>query len=386
MAVSSNQRRAYARNSMKYSARQRRGGKRTGGVGGPRHQIAKAGSTDVVDILFFRGLYKIPVIDIEGKDKVVELPYDLKCQHYSARVNKGLPFLTCTAGLREFEDPETGEIFIDAGDSDCVPCYYFYQEGREGPISNPRKIHIFNAILLAWFHKVPGDRPIKGKSGEFWPEYKKCAGPRCVHCKAGLEKTYGRRVYIPLGPVFATNLADYQMVTLNSMCQCGGDLQPVGFSCSNPNCGYPIKDLEEEGCTDDELKSLREDLHRCPKCHEYVELEESSVCTREDCAGPKPISMWDVAMKIYRSGEQTSTTLVISGVRKITERERTLIKDLMVPIDTNKVFPVYSLEEQARRFWVDNPFGETERSRGYGDYGNDDEELPPPPDDDDIPF
>ena len=96
--------------------------------------------------------------------------------------------------------------------------------------------------------------------------------------------------------------------------------------------------------------------------------------------------MWDVAMKMYRSGEKTNTTLVISGVRKVTERERAFIKDLMVPVDTDKVFPVYSLEEQARRFWVDNPFGETERSQGYGDYKNDDDELPPPRDDDDIPF
>lgn len=347
-------------------------------------------------MLFYRGRYEIPMIGVDGEPKKDVLPYGLKCQHYSARVSKGVPFLTCSAGFQEYEDQEDGSIIIDAGNDDCVPCHYFFQDGKEGAIGNARKLHIFNAILLAWFHEVPGKREKKGKPGEFWPEQEQCSGKRCVHCKEGVPKTYGRRVYVPLGPNFAYNLADYEMITLSSMCKCGGELQPVGFSCSNPECGQVIKDLEEEGCTDEELQSLREQLYRCPFCREHVELEEHSECG--NCQHPEPVTMWDVALRMYRSGESVNTSLVISGVRQVTERERELIKELMVPVDINKMYPVYSLKEQASRFRIDNPYGENEKSQGAGDYDNPPSDggysatQPPQPEagdeypEDDLPF
>jgi hypothetical protein len=310
-----------------------------------------------VEVLLFRGLYKIPVLDLDGVMQIIERPYDIKGQHYSAALNK---FLTCRAGFQDFKDPEDGSVGIEAGEGDCVPCHYYF-DNSSGAISGPRKLHIFNAILLDYFHEIEGSQEIKGRPGSFWKEMEQCTGRRCVRCKQGVEKKFGNRVFIPLGTNFVSALADYDLVTLAESCHCGGELEPVGFSCSE--CGVPYRDFEENGCSNEELQSLREELHRCPTCTQRVEMEEYSDCN--NCRNPKALTMWDVAMEMYRSGEGVNTSLIISKYRKVSDEEREKLRHLMTPIDTNKMYPILSLADQASKFGVDNPFGEEER-RGAG--------------------
>jgi hypothetical protein len=314
-----------------------------------------------VELLLYRGRYEVPIVDVDGQLKTETLPYDIKCQHFAVNRNT---YVTCTSGLQEYRDQD-GDITIAAGEEPCVPCYHYLENGKDGGIAGPRKLHIFNAILLADFHEVPGTRPIRGKPGKFWPEKVKCTGRRCMHCKDGVEKNFGHRVYIPLGTNFAQSLAEYDLFTLSGMCKCGGTLEPVAFACSD--CNAPYKNFEDTGCSDDELKALREEYFTCPSCSHLVAMNEYSECS--SCNLPQALTMWTAALEMYRSGEGVNTSLVISNARPVSETEMGKIKELLVPTDTTKSYPVLSPRRQADKLGVTNPYGEEEKTgRGAADY------------------
>lgn len=326
--------------NLKNSGRnKRRGG---GGGFGARYKPPKAGERHT-PILLFRGRYTIKLGQPDGSVREDVLDYDIRCEHFSKSAMTGL---TCTAGL-----VEDNEGYIIEGNNPCVPCHEYRENGTKG--MNARKIHIINGILLADFHLVDSDREIKDKPGEYYKDYVECLGRRCTHCKQGVDKTFGRAVYMPLGNNFVQQLADFDLVTLASECLCGGTLEPVGYVC--PHCDMEFVDLETANVTDEELQQLREREFRCKHCGETNFMEEVSVCNQ--CDDPRPLTMWNTVMELYRSGEGVNTSLQIKKYRPVTEQELEAVKELMVPADTDKIYKHLTPAEQAKKFKMSLPPG-----------------------------
>lgn len=323
-------------------------GKRKGGGGyGARYKPPKAGEP-LTPILLFRGLYKVQLTLPDGSVRVDELDYDIRCEHFSVKANTGM---TCTAGLIEDE-----EGFIGAGDRPCVPCAIAKVEGKGGPISFARKVHILNGVLLADFHLVDSDRQkLKdGKpTGEFYTDYVPCLGRRCTHCRQGVEKTFGRAVFMPLGNNFIQQLADFDLITLASTCRCDGALEPVGFVCAH--CDRPCVDLEKDEVTNEELQEFRENEFCCKHCGKTDYLVEVPVCNQ--CDDPRPLTMWNTVMELYRSGDGVNTSLQVNRFRPVTETELEQVKELMVPVDTDRTYKHLTPKEQADKFKVALPEG-----------------------------
>lgn len=328
--------------TLKRSGRNKRRG---GGGFGARYKPPKAGER-LTPILLFRGRYTIKLGQADGSVREDVLDYDIRCEHFSKAAMRGL---TCTAGL-----VEDNEGYITEGNAPCVPCYEYREHGTKG--MNARKIHIINGILLADFHLVDSAREKQQNgrgTGEYYKDYVECLGRRCTHCKQGIEKRFGRAVYMPLGNSFVQQLADFDLITLASECRCGGTLEPVGFVC--PNCNMEFADLEKTGATDKEIQQLREQAFRCKHCGEYGFMEEVSLCNQ--CDDPRPLTMWDTALELYRSGDGVNTSLQVNKHWPVQEDMIEAIKDLMVPVDTDKIYKHLTPAEQAELFKLPLPSG-----------------------------
>ena len=343
---------------MKGSARNRRRG--GGGRFGDRWVPPKAGEP-LVPIALFRGKYRVEMTDVENDAPITqEMPYGIVCQHYSKPANK---FLTCTAGLGLYLD--NGEEIIDTGDGACVACVYADENGKDGGVSYARKLHVVNGVLLGDFHTVESEK-INPKTKKPYTNTVPCKGRRCPHCRSNKPKHFGRRVYWAIGTSFVEQLADFDLVDLATQCECGGVLEPVGFTC--PHCRDIYVDLESEECTDEEIQDYREKTVECGNCQEIDYASESQACS--ECAEPKSLSMWNVSVEVYRSGEGVNTSLQFKNPKLLSAEMKEEIKDLMDPVDLLQVYPKISHEEQAKLFNIPNPFNKrgSRREGGSSEY------------------
>lgn len=338
-------------NHLKHTAKQpQRGG--GGGGFGDRWTPPESGQA-LVPILLFPGTYSMAVKLPEGGAEKVKLPYAIVVEHYSKKSNS---FARCIAGLKYEQDAEE-DLIIVPGDKPCVGCYE-YAKGKQTGVSQ-RKLHVFNGILLADFHWVEQT----SRRGTKYKEPVQCTGKRCKLCKQGSEKSFGRRVFWPLGPSFVDMLGDFDMITLARECKCGGTIEPIAFEC--PECKMPFRDLEDDPVhNEEELMQLRMGIFNCQTdgCGYRGFMDEVPECS--DCRTAQPLKLWDVAMEVYRSGEGAQSSLQISRYKYYSPEKRAAIAELMKPIDPNNVYPILNLDAQAKRLGKDNPFNGTSNGAG----------------------
>lgn len=347
--------------------------RRGGGGGGFRDQFKPPGADEEpARIVLFRPEepYKIKLEHEGHKDVVLERDYGIVYEHFNASEMKGC---RCTAGLRR-EDVEDGDWIITEGSGNCVPCYEI--DAGAANISS-RKLHLFNLIELGYFHEVKVQKESKSpkaKDGKIEiTELRPCRGKRCKYCKKGVEKTYGRRMYWPLGPMHVEQLINIEFAVLGRKCKCGGKITPRAFIC--PECEDAVRDLEDDPIEKGELKKLREEEHQCPHCDFTGVLIEYPQC--DNCKDPQPLTLWDVAMEVYKSGEKTQSVIQVSDFEPLTVETRAKIKDKMKPFEWDKLFGYRMLkpEEQARLLNLDNPFsGKGKDEKGGDDWDDDDDE------------
>lgn len=349
--------------------------RRSGGGGGFQDQFKPPSADDEpVRIALFKPdePYKIK-LEYEGhKDIVLERDYGIVIEHFNASERKGT---RCTAGLRR-EDVEDGDWIISAGTAPCVPCYELDSGADNISI---RKLHLFNLIVLGWFHEIKVKKDSKSKKAKDGKievtEYRKCRGKRCKYCKNGSEKTYGRRMFWPLGPMHVEQLVNIEQVNLGRKCKCGGKITPRAFIC--PECEDAVRDLEEDPIEEKgELKKLREEDHQCPHCDYNGPLVEFPEC--DNCSNPQPLTLWDVEMEIYKSGEKKSSVLQISDFAPLSVKKRAKIKEKMKPFEWDKLYNYRLLktDEQAKIHNVDDPFGGRggKDEKGGDDWDDEDDE------------
>jgi hypothetical protein len=314
--------------------------------------------------------YKIKLEHEGHKDTVLERDYGVLMEHFNASEMRGC---RCTAGLQR-EDLEDGDWIITSGSDPCVPCYEI--EAGTDNISH-RKIHLFNLILLGDFHEIKVQKDSKSaraKNGKIEViEYRTCRGKRCKWCKKGIEKSSGRRMYWALGPMHVEQLVNIEVAVLGRKCKCGGKIKPRAFIC--PECEDAVRDLDDDPIEEKgELKELREGEHQCPHCDYSGLLIEFPRCDK--CQNPRPLSLWDVEMEIYMSGEKTQSTIQVSDFEPLTVKLKAKIKDKMKAYDWDQLWSYRLLkpEDQAQLLKLDNPYsGKGGDEKGSTTWDDDDD-------------
>lgn len=324
--------------------------KKTGGTGGgsfsDRYTPQKGATGRITPIILFKANYVTPIALEDGNgSRKFEAPYGIVLRHYHKPSNR---FCRCTAGIADVRDSD-GNVVMDIGNKPCLGCYEA-RRGKEYGMAWAKKLHVFNAVLLADFHLVDSDRK-NDRTGAFYKDPVQCEGKGCKFCDKGIEKRFGRRVYWPIGPNFTEQLTDFVDFTLATSCKCGGTITNPAYEC--PKCGECFRDLESEPASTEELEELRLDMHKCKSCGFEGYMQPVNEC--DECDKAQPLKLWDVKMELYRSGEGTTTSLQVRRHKPITEEELEKIKGLMVPVDINKVFPILAIKEQSKLYKIRIP-------------------------------
>lgn len=323
-----------------------------GGGYGDRWKPPESGK-QLTPMILFPGQYSMRARKESGEMEQIVRPYAVLHEHYS---KPGKAYARCVAGLA-LQDHGDGNWVITPGEKNCVGCHE-YQKGKESGVSL-RKIHIFNGVLLANFHWIEKT----SKRGTKYKEAAQCAGRRCKMCDQGVERSFGRRIYWPLGPSFVEQLGDFDAITLARECQCGGTIEPIAFEC--PDCKTPFRDLEDDPVrSEEELEELRDNVYGCSECSHRGLMDEVPECS--DCREARSVKLWDVVMEVYRSGTGPTSSLQFSRHKFYPPERRAAISDLMKPIDVESVYPILNLNAQAKRLGKSNPFD----SAGPGAGGN----------------
>jgi hypothetical protein len=312
-------------------------------------------------IALFKGEYKIP-LQVGKTVEEMTRAYFLYYDHYSATKRRSA---SCTAGLRF--DENNAAAPIDVGKEPCPACH-FIDNDVAGNISR-RRMHVFNAFLLGYFHQVDSDR--KSDSGVAYKDWVECAGKRCKHCGANVERIFGRRVFWPLSPRFVKSINAYSKSEFSTRCRCGGNLEKIGLDC--PECREILYDFVEDRIDDKEIAQLSATQTRCPGCKEVVVPKLTLEC--DECKKPTPLTLWDVEMKVVKVGTGTDTAINIVKWEPISDKVRELVSK-QKPFDFGRLFKKMAPNEMAKLFGIPNPYEDedTKSDRKHVDWDEDEDD------------
>lgn len=309
-------------------------------------------------ILLYQGEYGIPIDVGGGEVDALERPFYMAIEHFNGSIRKGA---TCSAGLKLSRNG----VDIEAGDLPCNGCYANIEKPKLN--INRRWIYVFNGVLVGGFHLTQ----IEGRDGKPRKEWVACEGKRfCEECRNEVKRAYGRRVYWPMGTRALQQLEALRKTELRRHCKCGGDLDPVAFSCAA--CDYPLFTIEERRMTRKQINIATETPIECPHCG--VDLEPELVMECHSCTDPQPLELWDVILTVLTIGEGTDSALKIQSWEPVSDKILRKLKKRMEPFDFLKIYRGPSLEKQADRLKIPNFLGKRARRRDEDEYEEYEEE------------
>lgn len=293
-------------------------------------------------VALIEGSYLIEAKTREGEDIKFKYPFWIYYDHYNASKGVKRRSASCSSGLVVDLD-ENGTPVFESGSNDCVACHYIDEEGaggQDGWLSRRRTV-VFTAVILKWFHT---------KTVEKKTVFEPCAGRNCKLCKDGVKKQFGRRVFWPMGPIWAEYISEKQFLLQNS-CGCGGELEYLGFTC--PNCDHILRDFEHDAPKSGEVYMYRSEERECPKCNDTVLARAEIDCN--ECDNPTRVDLWTVAMKPRRIGEKYTPDL--EAWRPLKDKEMEAIAEFK-PIDFSKFLSPASVKDMCNWYGLKNPFAE----------------------------
>jgi hypothetical protein len=338
-----------------------------------------------VPILPFRGAYRLPYTDINGKRQILETEYGIQFVHRRTVFSKtvknddGTPkiekiiVVACTAGVAERSDG-AGGLVLTTGDDHCPGCEEAYLRGRKGPVSFATRQHIFNLVLMAHFHAVK-ERSKKDSTKEY-TVYKPCTGRGCKLCREGNEeRTFGLTKYMELGPSHAEAIGNLDLRQLSFKCRCGGNIEYVGFECEH--CGQMLQSIDSNPWAPEELDELRTSDWECT-CGHVGAARQLVQCT--SCNEPEALTLWTTVMRPYRTGENKQSTLTFGEVRPVTQEELDAVQSLLRPIPLNMIAPVLTPAEMRRELLLEAITDAPQlRARGESQKTKSEDKAPPQP-------
>jgi len=329
---------------------------------------------DTTWVRLIPGIYK----GFDGDD----VPYFDYVEHYNATVRSGT---ICSRVWREGPD---GSM---EGSGKCIPCHAIEEEGADN--ISWRRLSAFLLLHLDWYYLIPATDE-NGNVLTYRKDSKKHKAGDVIYNRiheAEAFKEYGRATirrekYEKVwGNLMHWSLGTNHLLVLSSMidsledeCRCGGEIETLLWEC--PGCGNEVFDLTSDDLdyTRGEINQLVSKKYECPHCSKLVFLAPVTECSK--CKNPDPLQIWDVDLCVGREGEGTSSQLIIRKHKhvEIDKRCRDLIPDRPL---LQRVFAGDSLEYQAKRMRLDNPWAEDAARRNVEDYDGDEGEV-----EDDIPF
>lgn len=317
-----------------------------GGSFNDRYTPQNGAAGKIIPIVFFKGEYSMPVTLEDGKgSRKLKRPYGIVLRHYHRSSNR---YGRCSAGLADVRDRD-GNVVLGAGKKPCLACHES-SKGKDSGMQWANKLHVFNAVLLADFHMVASDRK-NDKTGEFYKDPVQCEGRACKYCRDGVEKRFGRRVYWALGQSYSAQLMDFVDYTLALNCKCGGTITTPAYEC--PKCKACFHDLEANPLSEEDLEELRLDPHKCKACGYEGLMDAVYEC--DSCKTAKPLSLWDVALELYVSGEGKTTSIQVRRFKILQAEDWKKIEPVMTQVDLDRVFPNLSLTEQSKLYKLKIP-------------------------------
>lgn len=327
-----------------------------------------------------------------------------------------LPFKVGERYWVPFGGPNKKGCYVEVAPEDVIAAY---KNPADFKLEGVKPIAKFNKIHPKTYYAVPGwvEEPFhyvqktNKNSGKKFAERERCTGHGCPHCKEGLPKVFGKKVYFVFarthwdGEIFAWN------ERINSTCKCGGFIHNPYFKCSH--CGGVLVDVTQHcwkcnssnvGVDPEEAVAVCQDCQaewsvyesdnpdikkkvdgdiKCPHCgHEDIPIPVPE-CSQ--CQDPKPYGIFDCQMKIsmiqtsdgnarelhiedvkIREPDERLFTSSDQGERHAAEIARLMDKDkyeaeevaknMKTPYDLNRIFVPPTAEEQATLLHVANPF------------------------------
>lgn len=201
-----------------------------------------------------------------------------------------------------------------------------------------RRMSTVNVVHLSKYHKVPvrdnNGEHRKSKGGDLLYNDIPCEGQGCNMCaKPDPEDStfFGKLCHWSFGFLWYKALETYNN-NLWHTCQCGGEIQALGFIC--PLCETELMEVTPD-MTLEKINLYSTTSLVCPHCGEYIYPEKYPQCT--DCDDPRPLSIYDVDLKVTKSGEGKATVVNILEHRKskcppeLLEQELFDLEDIFAP-------------------------------------------------------
>lgn len=249
----------------------------------------------------------------------------------------------------------------------CVLCYYRKKE--ENSDYSPRVKILINAMIMEDFHWVERSND----AGAKWREPVQCQGkdklgrPQCEYCGKGLDKSFGLRRFLALGPGY---WRDFKSVIsrVRTVCKsCGGSLLPSKYVCGE--CNTLFADLDKHTVTAKRRKYFDEEKIACPNCGRVAKAKATYGCynivdaddpdsIEPGCDNPVPCSIFDMPLRLKVSSDKNSSSLIC--VNKDSQWKYkpmdSSVAEQAKPYDFEELFGSMPLDEQAKLLGRDNPY------------------------------
>lgn len=359
----------------------------------PPNEEARMGVSE--PIILLKGEYKDLYARDENGNPVNPPPvtegYHFKSHTFNVMVP---PKSAGQRGYNQFRDVTCSSGPEAHAPQPCCGCHA-NDNGMDG---RPRDQWAFEAVHLGWYHQSPlvkdnqvqmkrdGGGPvlvknecdtqrklnqIYGRAHQSDPNKYK-APYVCEGCQGQHPWAWGDHRTLQLGKNHLLNLLDVNDKIGQKCATCGTNILRVAFDCGNAQCGQELIDVATTGWTNQQLDQYAKQPIGCQRCG-YVGLpvpafscgfNENFQQVAPECANPKQTALWDCVLWIQREGESTSSEIVITRIdpiatfqtpdnRPLTDHIRELVKDRY---DLAEMFKPDSLEEQAKRLFIQNPY------------------------------
>lgn len=296
----------------------------------------------------------LPFLALSGGESALlifngdEASEPLLTEKHSLKLRSGFSGLQCSKGHK-------------ATGGKCVSC----AERRKGDkrIGEPYTIATFNVGDLRQLHKIKDEVKSK-KAGKDRYIYLECKEDRtCKHCRRGLEAEIGGQKRLELSPKWMKQLLATNDL-LAAKCTCGGKLKITGYRDTKTGkvCSQDTVDAILSN-PDDESNDRYEPIRKC-----------------SSCKTPTPRSIFNTAIRMKKAGDGQTSSLSFEPEFDV-ELEDWMREEPFGARDLEEIMTPESLEKQADKLGVDNPFDED--SKGSDDDDDDDSDDDDDDDDED---
>lgn len=291
---------------------------------------------------------------VPDPEKRNKLPYYTYIRHRDSKQWK--LGHTCSAGY----DPHHQQP--------CLGCF-IKQYPQRFPQLNLKvaKQYCFNAIHLAWYHKVQirnkdTGQPVFDQEGKPFMGYEPCKFMNCEFCQQGLEKVYARKVYLDIGVGHLKRLGGMEEQFATQCAICGGQLMTVAYKC--PSCGQIMLDLRSNPLQPETARMYAEQPKPCQACHQSgfpVPMVECRDAHRHPTGYiTRPRSLFKSRLTLYRqkAANDKGTDIVLRNWEEVNPAEMIpglgkplgeRLNELLEPFDFDKVILMDTIDQQAKK-------------------------------------